>query len=510
VRPLGSVIPRLRWGTSIGKLIRLHRYLGTLLGVFLVIWFVSGIGMIFAGGMPELTPERRLERMPSIDFARVRLPPIEALAKAGLSARPERMILLTVMDRPAYRVLDGDWTTVFADTGEVLDEVTLPEILAIASRFVGVSSADVRDGGIVRRADQWTIALRGQLPLRRIIVRDERRTELYVSPSMGEVVLETTRSSRMLAWAAAIPHWLYLAPLRINDLAWRRAVLWLAGTTVFLTLAGLALGVTQFSPRRPFRLRDIGSYNPYVGWMRWHYLLGLIFGVFTLTWVFSGFLSMEPWDWASGEAAGEGVDGALRGGGLELSQYVMSRRDRWADLLAAQRPKEIELLRIEGNPYFLAREPRSSTLLHADTLEVARDSFSIESILSRVAGASPGVGVIQTSVLREPDSYYYSRLPTLPLPVLRIMFHDPAATWLYIDPALCRIVARYTRRQRIERWLYHGLHSLDFSFWYYNRPLWSAGVIALCLGGAASSGIGLCLGLRRVARRTRRVLTRRK
>jgi len=190
VRPLGSVIPRLRWGTSIGKLIRLHRYLGTLLGVFLVIWFVSGIGMIFAGGMPELTPERRLERMPSIDFARVRLPPIEALAKAGLSARPERMILLTVMDRPAYRVLDGDWTTVFADTGEVLDEVTLPEILAIASRFVGVSSADVRDGGIVRRADQWTIALRGQLPLRRIIVRDERRStsrrsESTTSPGDG-------------------------------------------------------------------------------------------------------------------------------------------------------------------------------------------------------------------------------------------------------------------------------------------------------------------------------------
>jgi hypothetical protein len=464
--------------------------------------------MIFAGGMPELTPERRLERMPTIDFDRIRLPPLEALTRAGLSAQPDRMILLTVMARPAYRVLDGEWTTVFADTGEVLEEAGLPEILAIASRFAGVTPAELQDGGAVRLADQWTIALRRQLPLRKVLVRDEARTELYVSPLMGEVVLETTRASRTLAWAAAIPHWLYLAPLRVHDLAWRRVVLWMAASAAVLALLGLALGVIQFSPRTPFRWTDIGSYNAYAGWMRWHYLLGLVFGLFTLTWVFSGFLSMEPWDWASEEAAGEGVSGTLSGGALELDQYDLSDRGRLAASLGEQRPKEIEMLRIQGHPYFLARRPESSTLLRADTMEVARDPFSIDSILNRVVAGSPGARVIQTRVLREPDAYYYSRLPTLPLPVLRITFDDPAATSLYIDPTLCRIVVRYTRRRRLERWLYHGLHSLDFSFWYYNRPLWSAGVMALCLGGAASSGIGLCLGLRRVSRRTRRLVTR--
>ena len=46
----------------------------------------------------------------------------------------------------------------------------------------------------------------------------------------------------------------------------------------------------------------------------------------------------------------------------------------------------------------------------------------------------------------------------------------------------------------------NGLHSLDFSFWYYKRPLWDIGVILLSLGGAALSGIGLVMGFRRILR----------
>jgi hypothetical protein len=58
----------------------------------------------------------------------------------------------------------------------------------------------------------------------------------------------------------------------------------------------------------------------------------------------------------------------------------------------------------------------------------------------------------------------------------------------------------FSRRERLQRWLYHGLHSLDFPFWYYRRPLWDVGVIALCGGGAALSLLGVVLGWRRVRR----------
>ena len=96
------------------------------------------------------------------------------------------------------------------------------------------------------------------------------------------------------------------------------------------------------------------------------------------------------------------------------------------------------------------------------------------------------------------DSYYYSREGAAPLPVLRIRFDDPMRTWYYIDPAEARIVARTHRYSRIERWLFNGLHSLDFAFWYDRRPLWDVGMIALSLGALLTSTIGMFLGFRRL------------
>ena len=487
--------------------ILLHRYLGIVLGLFVLVWFLSGIAMIYAGGMPELTPELRLERMPPIDFARVHLTPTDALARAGLT-RPGQIILFTILDRPAYRIGTREPTTVFADNGEVLEEAGPEQVVAIASRFSGASTDRIHKVGVLTSADQWTLLLRGLLPLHKLAVDDAERTELYVSPWRGEVVLQTTRSSRMLAWAAAIPHWLYLTPLRVHDLAWRRVVLWTSGAGIVLTLAGLVLGVIQFSPAKPFRLGKVGSYNPYAGWMRWHYVLGLVFGIFTLTWVFSGLLSMEPWFWVAREGVGAGLEEALSGGPLDAATYPVEETGRLNAALPSHQIKEVELLRIQGEPYYLVRDSRSSVLLRADTLEVQTAPFSIDSIMARIAESNPGAGVREFSLLPQYDSYYYARNRRPPLPALRIKFDDPAGTWLYVDQGTSRLVASFTRQERLERWLYHGLHSLDFSFWYYNRPLWDAGVIALCLGGAASSGIGLYLGLKRVLKGSRNLASR--
>jgi hypothetical protein len=44
----------------------------------------------------------------------------------------------------------------------------------------------------------------------------------------------------------------------------------------------------------------------------------------------------------------------------------------------------------------------------------------------------------------------------------RVRYADPERTWLYLDPLRGRIVLRHDRLTRADRWLYHGLHSLDF------------------------------------------------
>ncbi len=485
-------------------MILIHRYLGIALGLFFVTWFVSGIGMIYAGGMPRLTPALRLERMPPLDLARVHLTATDAVAKAGLQ-RPRRVVLLTVMDRPAYRVSAGRPVTVFADNGDLLGEVNQAGIMAIASGFMDLPVRRLAHAGVLSSGDQWTIAERGQMPLHKVVVDDAAHTELYISPRLGEVVVHTTRGSRALAWAAAIPHWLYFAPLRVNDTAWRQVVLWASGLGVVLAVIGLVLGIIQFSPSRPLRVNRLWSYVPYTGLMRWHYITGAVFGAFTLTWVFSGLLSMEPWNWVDRAGAGAEIRDRLTGGPSDLSQFRPVDPAAWERVLAGRAVKEIEFLRIQDDPYYLVRGPEPAPLLlTASPLRIKREPFSIASVMTRVRQGEPDVPIAESQVLADYDSYYYARDPQPPLPVVRIKFADPNRTWVYIDPVMSQVVAQFTRQERVERWVYHGFHSLDFGFWYAKRPLWDIGVIALSVGGATSSAIGLFVGLRRLARRAKR------
>jgi hypothetical protein len=93
-----------------------------------------------------------------------------------------------------------------------------------------------------------------------------------------------------------------------------------------------------------------------------------------------------------------------------------------------------------------------------------------------------------------------SRCGTLALPVLRVRYADDEGTWLYLDPERGSIVLRSVAISRRERWLYQGLHSLDFPFLYFRRPLWDIVAIALSIGGAVLSVTTMIPALRRFRR----------
>ena len=64
---------------------------------------------------------------------------------------------------------------------------------------------------------------------------------------------------------------------------------------------------------------------------------------------------------------------------------------------------------------------------------------------------------------------------------------------------------RQDRGGRWNRWLYHGLHNLDFPFLYYRRPLWDVVMIGLSIGGLALSATTLVPSWRRLVRHWRRL-----
>ena len=495
-------------------LILSHRYAGIVLSLLVVMWFVTGITMMYVGGMPRLTPEMRLEKLPNLDLARVHLTPSEA-AEAGLVDSPGRAVLLSVMGRPAYRFGSGDPTTVFADTGDVMEGATLAQSLTVASRFAGVTENHVQHVATLTRVDQWTLVQSRQLPLHKFRVNDDSGTELYVSPATGEVTMVTTRKGRALAWISTIPHFLYFGALRANQPVWYQVVVWSSGLVCALAVLGLVLGLVQ-------------SKRKYVGSMRWHYVTGLVFGVFTATWAFSGLLSMEPFAWTNSEPLQVRRD-VFTGGPIDLASFAAMRPAEWDHIVNGRGIKEVELARIQDEHFYvvrLAHDPEAEKrperlhqpyyisgraeadrlLVRASTLQVRREPFSMDSLVARLRTAVPNVPIVEQQLLADYDSYYYSRQRLTPLPVVRVKFADPGETWFYIDPSNSQTLSQITRLSRIERWLYNGLHSLDFPFWYDLRPLWDIGMIVLLLGGLASSSIGLVVGFSRVARGARRLV----
>src|SRR5690606_15513659 len=199
----------------------------------------------------------------------------------------------------------------------------------------------------------------------------------------------------------------------------------------------------------------------------------------------------------------------------------------WAGVLDGRTPKEIELVRIQDEPYYVVRytavddvaaqtsrrerlhqpyvvggrsEP-GQLLVAADGLTARTDPFTTSSIRRRIESAlTQDINVVDHALLTEYDSYYYSRGGEAPLPVLRVRLDDPLETWIYVDPQMSRVLGQVHRLARLERWLFNGLHSLDFAFWYDKRPLWDIGMIILSLGGLIASAIGLVFGFRRLSR----------
>jgi len=489
-------------------IIFVHRYVGMPMSIIFVVWFVSGIVMMYTGGMPELSAADRQRGQGTIDLDVVALTPADAAGRAGVDGPVGQLSLGNLLGRPAYRVGRGFGppVTVFADTGEVFDGAGAADALAESARFVGEPASALRFVGTETAPDQWTMILSRSLPLERFDVDDGRGTRVYFSLRTGRVELVTDRTDRMLAWAGAIPHWFYFTPLRLNQPVWYWTVVWVSAVGCLLAVLGLVLAFTQFRRSKPFRLASSIRYR---GLMRWHYYTGALFGLFALTWVFSGLMSMEPFDWTRTEGL-QVPDNELVGGTLDLERYPLDARAlAGIPALGGLEPFGIELVRIQDQAVLEVAIAESDgrirqRLIDAATFAERTTPFAPEPILAMLESTVTEAKVVEHEVLDRYDAYYYTQDGSAPLPVLRVKFDDPAETWYYFDLLKLEAVAANHRLSRLERWLFSGLHSLDFGFWYGSRPAWDIGMILLSLGALATSAIGVVLGYRRLSGQARR------
>jgi hypothetical protein len=474
------------------SLIFVHRWLGVALCLFFLLWFPSGIGMMY-WDFPSVTAADRLDRAAALDPSTIRLSPAEAYAVLSQTQAPAQARLNTFDGRPVYRFRTGRAESlVFADTGARQTDVPDALVERVASAWVS-QPATTASVTMLDDADQWTVqgSFRAQRPLRKFSWPNGE--QVYVSQSSGEVVQYTTTASRIGAYLGPIPHWIYFTPLRKHQPVWSQLVIWSSGIGTIAAILGLIVGVWIYSPSKRYRVAGAPTGIPYRGQKRWHAILGLFVGLGAVTWAFSGMLSMDPFP-ATPQRPRADVAHALREG-LQLPAFDARNPREALALLPGLQVKELELIVVAGEPVYLAALGRDATRI-VPVAAPPREAFDSQRIVSLVNRAAQPDGLADSRVIRQYDAYYLDRHRQKPLPVILARVNDPGRTRYYIDPKTARVVGSYGSGSWMDRWLYHGLHSLDFPWLYNYRPLWDIVVIAFMLGGTALCVTSLILAWR--------------
>jgi hypothetical protein len=473
-----------------------HRWLGAALCLLFLTWFATGIVMTFAG-FPRVGERDKLAHAEALRQESIRIPP-SALKELATGA--DAIELHALGSRALYTVRNADRTSsVFADSGERLSHLDEGTLRSIASGWL---HATLSDSAQLNEVDQWTPQANrhGQLPFGRFRAYDEAGTEIYVSYVDGEVVQLTSARTRLLAWVGAIPHWIYPIQLRKHASAWRTLVIALSGLGALVSGSGLVHGLSVARIARRSARRTPLSVSPFQDpWLAWHHRLGLSFGLLAFTWVLSGMLSFFPFARAAQSDPTAADVAAFRGAALDPRSFTRDLGDTLGHCQRSLRGavKRVELLMAGGSPFYVCSDGSgASRILRANDSSPPSVTLATATMARFVRPLGKGAAVESETLLQERDDYYYPTHfgPELAFPVLRTRFASGLVT--YVSPGSLRVVRRYSSSGTAYRWLYPGLHSLDFPALYQRAWLWHPLIVGLLLGGGALAASGVWLSLR--------------
>ncbi|OYX66062.1 MAG: hypothetical protein B7Y88_06300 [Sphingomonadales bacterium 32-64-17] len=480
----------MSWTATKRWLYLTHRWIGIATCLLFVLWFVSGLVMLYVP-FPSLDKEEELAGLAPIAWEQVEHGPFEPGQGAGL-----REVALEMRDgRPIWRITPWEAAgySVWADSGASPGVAGRAEASRIAAGF-GRSEVQA-----MRRIynDQWSVpgGYDKHRPLWKAELAGGAGRVLYVSSTTGEVVLDTDRQERFWNWLGSVPHWLYPRALREEQPLWRQVVMWVSGPCIIVGLTGIWIGLMRLrAGKRRFKG---GRMTPYRGWMKWHHVSGLVGSVFLILWIFSGWLSVDPFRLFASEGIAQEAQRDYQGApALTAPDLAMLKR-------LAPEARRMVVSSAVGRPLVRLQEPGSDgTALDPRTGETF--AISQEAIVDAAARLVPGAQIASVTTLTRPDAYWYAVDGEAPLPVLRIRFTDPAQTWVHIDPATGELLGQSDTRRRVYRWLFDLFHRWDLNVLLNTFPARDVVIWVMSIAGLISSATAVYVGwvrLRRPARR---------
>ena len=465
--------------------IQLHKITGSVLSLLFLVWFISGIVMIF-DGFPHASRKERFDHLATFSknqFKQLAPPASNWSGTINLELCNGEPIYRVITGRKAQKTFD-------AKTLNPLENFSEQYASKLATSFLG---SPVKKVKLQNDLDQWVpwSYYKPLLPFYKCYMNDPAHSVLYISEKTGEIVQQTNRKERWTARCGAIPHWLYFKQIRLQKGLWLNLMLMLSGIGIVASFSGLIVGL--------IRKKKNNGFTPYKKTLyKWHHITGFVFGVFVFTFVLSGFFSLvDVPDWlvfisTKNEKKiswGQKID-------LEKQPAIYPFKIYEA-LEEKEGIRKISWENMHGTPaYFVYYDnyqiPETYQLI-GDSIQ-KHSQYSISEI-REIAKSYLGETTFSITQQEKYDNYYSgSAMFYWPEPVYKLVANDVAETWIYINPATAEQVKRYTKNSRLRRWLYQGLHKFNFQFlkeeaeWFRKLLL-----VITSLGGIAVSITGVWL-----------------
>lgn len=478
---------------------KIHKVLGLLLSILFLMWFISGVVMIWHS-FPRVNQKLLLAKQENLPAT---TPALHSLMSSlPDSARLAGLSLDMFLDRPVFHLRGSRVPTdIYADS---LTEVGQPGFCTnkrIAEQLSGSGAYHV---DTLYRLDQWIPfgALKKEFPIYKFTFDDPEGHQMYIASRSGKVLQMTDRTSRAWAWVGAIPHWVYFTSLRQHQSLWTNFVIWASGLGTILCFTGLWVGTWVY-----YRNRKTGLRSPYKKrWYRWHHFSGMIFGLFALTFVFSGMMSMMdlPAWMQRGKTAGQKMRFRGREGGMTAADsYILDYRTIVDSL---KQVKSIEWSSFADRPYYAVTTTVGKQYIDAaDTAALSPFVLTEDMVRQSIVRIHGPEAKYTLEWMTSFDDDYYSRRGMLTLPVYKVVVDDGLHTHHYFNPKTL-YHKQIDDNGRLRGILYSGLHSLNFKALTDRPVLWNIVMYTLLIGSTFLSLTGVVLTLGWLKRQLRKVI----
>lgn len=467
----------------------MHKLSGSLLSLMFVVWFISGIVLIFEG-FPHASREERFLNLSAFkpdQFQNIQAPSPDFKGSLALELYNGKPVYRVYKGKKAQKVYD-------AQSLKQIDYFSVEDAKELSVSFRGFSVKRVEKEN---ETDQWVpwSYYKPLLPFYKCYLSDPAHTVLYVSEKSGEIIQETNRKSRWIGRIGAIPHWIYFKQLRSQISNWRIVMIILSSLGIVISLSGIYAGVIRKKAAKRKRLTPYKKF-----WYKWHHLIGFFFGLFVFTFVLSGLISVTSVpDWMVGVKSSEKKQ-LKWNQQLDITQFKNSTpQEIYLALDKKEGIRKIEwhtvLNQLQFWVFYENYQLPEVYVLYNNGIAPLQP-YSMEEIKLQ---AEQIIGEVPFTINKQEGfDYYYSGsgMYYMPLPAYKIKVGDESGTWLYINPANGHLVKTMTKNARLRRWLYRFLHTFDSPFLKKHENLRKLILLILSVAGLGVSISGLVLSVK--------------